>query len=81
MDSKGRGLVIDCDCPIVAGGVKVEPGDVVFADFDGVAIIPQQIFKELIDRALKKCEKENHTRDDLLKGYLLGQVYEKYGVL
>ena len=81
LDSRGRGLVIDYDCPIVAGGVKVLPGDVVFADFDGVVTIPKAIFEQVIDQALEKCEKENRTRDELLQGYLLQHVYAKYGVL
>lgn len=81
LDSKGRGLVIDYDCPIVAGGVKVNPGDVVFADFDGVVIIPKEIFEETIKLAIEKLAKENYTREDLMKGCLLKEVYDKYGVL
>jgi hypothetical protein len=30
---------------------------------------------------LAKVEGENHTRAELLQGRLLGEVYEKYGVL
>ena len=81
LDSKGRGLVIDYDCPVVAGGVKVSPGDVIFADFDGVAVIPKEIFHQVIERAKEKLTLENKTRDELLKGRLLGEVYAEYGVL
>lgn len=81
LDSRGRGLVIDYDCPIVAGGVKVFPGDVIFGDFDGVVVIPKAIFAQVMKMALEKLEKENCTRDELLQGRLLRDVYAKYGVL
>lgn len=81
LDSAGRGKVIDFDCPIVAGGVKVNPGDVIFADFDGVVVIPSEIFEEVIEKAFEKHNKESHTRKELFEGALLGEVYAKYGVL
>ena len=81
LDSAGRGQVINYDCPVVAGDIRVEPGDVVFADFDGVVIIPRGIFEEVLERAIKKSNMENRTRDDLLKGDLFKDVYARYGVL
>lgn len=81
VDSRGRGLVIDYDCPVEAGGVLVHPGDVVFADRDGVVVIPQAVLEETIALASRKVNGENHTRRELLEGKLLRDVYEKYGVL
>ncbi|MBM7567582.1 RraA family protein [Paenibacillus sacheonensis] len=81
VDSRGRGLVIDYDCPVEAGGVLVHPGDVVFADRDGVVVIPQAVLVETIALASKKANSEHHTRRELLEGKLLRDVYEKYGVL
>jgi 4-hydroxy-4-methyl-2-oxoglutarate aldolase len=81
VDSRGRGAVIDFDCPVEAGGVLVNPGDVIFADADGVAVIPAAIFEKTVSTALEKVERENHTRRELLDGRLLREVYDKYGVL
>jgi regulator of RNase E activity RraA len=81
VDSKGRGLVIDYDCPVVVGGVPVQPGDVIFADNDGVAVIPAAVLEQTVEMAMLKVERENHTRRELLEGKLLREVYEKYGVL
>ena len=36
LDSMGRGKVIAYDVPVRCGDVLVKPGDLVFADFDGV---------------------------------------------
>ena len=81
LDSAGRGKVIDMDCPIKAGDVMVKPGDVIFADFDGVVVIPSEIFEEVVAKAFEKHSKESHTRQELFEGKLLAEVYEKYGVL
>ncbi|MBB6735735.1 RraA family protein [Cohnella sp. CBP 2801] len=81
VDSRGRGMVVDYDCPIEAGGVAVAPGDVVFADCDGVAVIPATAFEQTVMLALEKAERENNTRTELLAGKLLREVFAKYGVL
>jgi 4-hydroxy-4-methyl-2-oxoglutarate aldolase len=81
LDSAGRGKVIDYDCPIVCGDIRVQPGDIVFGDIDGLVVIPKAIAEEVIDAALQKVHKENLTRDELLKGSYLADVYKKYGVL
>jgi len=81
VDSRGRGLVVDFDCPVEVGGVMVYPGDVIFADCDGVAVIPAIVFEQVVSNALAKVERENFTRKELLEGSLLRDVYDKYGVL
>lgn len=81
VDSKGRGIVTEYDCPVMCGDVHVEPGDVIFGDCDGVCVIPKAVFEQVVDLALNKVEKENDTRRELLAGRLLKDVYEKYGVL
>ena len=81
LDSNGRGKVIAMDCAVVVGGIRVRPGDVVFADFDGVVIIPAEIFDRVVELSFEKREKESHTKRELLEGKLLAEVYAKYGVL
>ena len=81
VDSRGRGKVVDYDCPVEAGGVVVNPGDVIFADIDGIAVIPSAIFEQVVFRALDKVERENSSRNELMQGKLLRDVYNKYGVL
>ncbi len=48
VDSKGRGRVEDLDVPIQCGGVLVNPGELVFADFDGIVVIPRPIEQQVI---------------------------------
>jgi regulator of RNase E activity RraA len=77
----GRGIVKAFDVPIRCGDVLVRPGELVFADFDGIVVVPQEVEQKTLDLALEKVGKENMARQDLLDGKTLRATYEKYGVL
>jgi regulator of RNase E activity RraA len=81
LDSQGRGKVIAYDVPIRCGGVLVHPGDLVFADYDGIVVIPQGIEGEAMRLAQEKAGKESRSRQALLEGKSLRDVYDLYGVL
>ncbi len=81
LDSKGRARVMGYDVPVKCGEVVVYPQDVVFADFDGIVVIPQGIIKEVLAQAEEKVSKESLARQDLLDGHTLREVYAAYGVL
>ena len=81
LDSANRSVVIDHGCPVNCGDVLVNTGDVVFGDIDGVVVIPQELEKKVIPLALEKVGKENQVRNELLKGAMLRDAYNKYRVL
>jgi 4-hydroxy-4-methyl-2-oxoglutarate aldolase len=81
LDSLGRGKVMAYDVPVRCGDVLVKPGELVFADFDGVVVIPRELEDEALARAHEKVTKENHSRRDLLRGDTLRAVFDRYGVL
>jgi 4-hydroxy-4-methyl-2-oxoglutarate aldolase len=81
LDSKGRSIVMAYDVPVRSGGVLVNPGDIIYSDFDGVVVIPKHIEQELFTRAKEKVEAENISRKELLEGKTLREVYDKYGAL
>ncbi|HEY4155084.1 MAG TPA: hypothetical protein VGM24_06645, partial [Puia sp.] len=78
LDSKGRGMVTGYDVAVECGGVLVNPGDLIYSDFDGIVVVPQGIEDEVFQRAKEKVENENHSRRELLDGRSLRQVYDKY---
>lgn len=80
-DSQDRQRVIDVDVPVEINGVRFAPGDLVFADIDGVVVVPQEIEAEAIRRAWGKVHAENETRDAIKAGMKATAAYEKYGVL
>ena len=59
VDSSSRSTVIDYGCPVRCGDVLVNPGDIIFADFDGVMVIPPDLLELTVRLALKKVEGEN----------------------
>jgi len=81
LDSMGRARVMAYDLPIRCGEVLVNPGDLVYADFDGVVVIPKSVEQQVLTAALDKVGKESLSRQDLLKGKSLREVYDTYGVL
>ncbi|QEH42732.1 RraA family protein [Chitinophaga sp. XS-30] len=81
LDSLGRGRVMAYDVPVRCGDVIVRPGELIFADFDGVVVVPREVEDQVLEMAKEKVEKENQSRADLLNGDSLRAVYNRYGVL
>jgi regulator of RNase E activity RraA len=81
LDSKGRGRVMAYDVPITCGEVLVRPGELIFADFDGIVVIPHQVEDKVLGLAQEKVGKESMSRRELLQGRSLADVYRQYGVL
>ncbi|MBX3258024.1 MAG: RraA family protein [Chitinophagaceae bacterium] len=81
LDSLGRGRVMAYDVPIRCGDVVVKPGELIFADFDGVVVVPREVEDKVLEMAHEKVFKENASRRDLLNGDSLRVVYDRYGVL
>lgn len=81
VDSMGRGIVTAYNVPVECGEVMVHPGDFVFADFDGVVVTPKAIVKEVMDLAADKVRRENNSREELMRGAYLRDVFAKYHVL
>ena len=81
LDSMGRGRVMAFDVPVRCGDVLVRTGELVFADFDGVVVVPRALEDEALALAFEKVTKENHSREDLLRGDTLRAVFNRHGVL
>lgn len=81
VDSRGRSIVIDYDVPVECAGVQVKTGDIIFADIDGVAVIPLEVAEETIQRAVQKVRQENDSREELERGAFLRDVFNRHGVL
>src|SRR5580765_2028737 len=58
LDSKGRGKVVAIDVPIECAGVRIESGDLIFGDVDGVVVIPRRVEDDVVARALEKVSSE-----------------------
>lgn len=54
--------------PIMCGGIKVNPGDLIFGDADGVTVVPRDILEVVIEKAEEKLAYEM-KRDQTIKDY------------
>lgn len=61
--------------------VTVQPGDIVFADLDGVLIIPQTIEKEVLTLALEKASGEKTVQKEIRSGKKVAEVFKRHGIL
>jgi len=81
LDSSGRGQVMAYDVPVRCGDVLVNPNDIIYADFDGIVVIPKEAEAKVFELAKDKAHRENMSRDELMQGLTLGEVFAKYGAL
>ncbi len=81
VDSLGRGRIVSYSEPVECGGVVVNEGDIVFADVDGIVVIPRLVEDEVIARARSKVQGENEMREWLLQGRTLREAYDHFGIL
>jgi len=81
IDTADRVAVVDYDCPLVFGGRRIFPGQIVFADLDGIVIIPKEIEMEVIQEATHRVEVESQVRKELGDGKKVRDVWDKYHVM
>ena len=81
LDTKGRARMVERDVPVECAGVRIDPGDIVFGDVDGVVVVPRSQELAVLSRALEKVTGENHTRDALRTGEPLAVVFRRFGIL
>ncbi len=54
--------------PICAGGIVVEPGDIIVGDEIGVVVVPQEIARELLERLEAAAAKESDYANAVAQG-------------
>jgi 4-hydroxy-4-methyl-2-oxoglutarate aldolase len=81
LDSRGRIDGISHGQPIRIGDCLVRQGDWIFADVDGVVVVPTELAAQAFPLALKKVSGENRVREELAKGRSARDVFAEYGIL
>lgn len=80
-DSNGRSEVRAHNVPVVIDGVRIEPGDLVVADDDGVAIVPAALIDRVVGMAQEKDAHESRFRAAVVEGMTATEAFAKFGVL
>ena len=80
-DSSVRTQVVDYRCRLEIGQVRVESGDLIFGDIDGVLVIPRKVAREVLEKALEKAATEKTVRKAIEGGMTCTEAFRVYGVL
>lgn len=80
-DQGPRGKVIDFRVPIEIEGVRINPGDIIFGDIDGVCVIPAEVEVEVIERALEKARGEKTVAEAIKNGMSVVEAFAKHGIM
>ena len=78
-DCTWRWEVTATQVPITIGRVRIEPGDWVVGDEDGVVVVPQGVAAEVLAEAEAKAATESLIRDAVREGMTPLDAYERYG--
>lgn len=80
-DQGQRGKVIDYRVPIKFNNIRVNPGDIVFGDRDGVLIVPKIVEKEVFEGAIEKARGEKTVQEALTNGMSTVEAFKKFGIM
>jgi regulator of RNase E activity RraA len=78
-DSTWRWEVTATGVPITIGTVRIEPGDWVVGDEDGVVVVPAAVAGDVLAAAETKVGTESEIRRAVRDGMLPLEAYERYG--
>jgi regulator of RNase E activity RraA len=79
-DIKGRGKVAAIDVPVAVDGVVIAPGQLVFADDDGIVVVPRAIEAALAALVTRQLGLERNVKAGILAGTPPSQLVKSFGV-
>ena len=80
-DQAPRGKVIDYRCPIAIEGIRIEAGDLLFGDREGVLVIPRAVEQQAVSLALEKVRTENQVAIAIRNGMSTKEAFATFGVM
>jgi regulator of RNase E activity RraA len=80
-DQGPRGKVLDWRVPIETDGVRIKPGDVIYADRDGVLVVPADVVEAAFAGAIEKVRGEQKVLTALQNGMSSAEAFRLFGVM
>ena len=78
-DSTWRWRLEATQVPVTIGRVRVDPGDWIVGDDDGVVVVPQAIAEDVLAEAEAKAATESEIRAAVREGMSPLEAYERFG--
>jgi 4-hydroxy-4-methyl-2-oxoglutarate aldolase len=72
---------VQVNVPVVIDDQVLEPGDIIVADENGIAVVPAAIAKEVLAGTRRQIDKERLIRDRINSGASLGELLTEFGHL
>jgi len=76
--SPGRYVTSAIQVPVMCGGVRVNPGDIIVGDRDGVVVVPREHAAEVLKAALGMEETERQMTREIEKLGSLLKAYQRF---
>ena len=80
-DQGPRGKVIDYRCPIEMDGTRINDGDILIGDIDGVCVVPQNRENEIFELAFEKSRMEKKVQKALEDGMSTVEAWDHFGIM
>jgi regulator of RNase E activity RraA len=80
-DQGPRGKVIDFRLSVEIDGVRINPGDLIFGDSEGVCVTPQKAVEETFALAVEKARGEKLVKQAIEDGMGACEAFRKFGIM
>jgi regulator of RNase E activity RraA len=72
---------VQVNVPVVINGEVINPGDIVVADENGIAVVPPAIAEDVLAGTKMNINKEKVIRDKISSGATVGELLAEFGHL
>jgi regulator of RNase E activity RraA/CMP-N-acetylneuraminic acid synthetase len=79
-DARRRGVMTFKNRTVVIDGVNVHKDDLIFADVDGIVVVPGHVERTVIDRALGAVRTEREIVADIAAGVETAALVQRHGL-
>ncbi|MDE2750419.1 MAG: RraA family protein [Chloroflexota bacterium] len=80
-DQGARGKVIDFRVPLEIEGLRIQPGDIIFGDVDGVLVVPREAEEDIFRGAIDKARGEKLVGKAIEAGMSASEAFKKFGIM
>ena len=80
-DQGPRGKAIDFRVPIEIEGLRINTGDIVFGDIDGVLVVPQEAEEDIFLGAIEKARGEKLVQKAIEEGMSASEAFKTFGIM
>jgi regulator of RNase E activity RraA len=80
-DQGPRGKVLDWRVAVEVDGVRINPGDVIYADRDGALVVPAGVVEAAFASAIEKVRGEQKVLAALQSGMTAAEAFRLFGIM